>query len=65
MAGFAFGISGMLASLAGLADIFVPGTTELIMGISILSSLMVMLILGFRWVFREMQEVGASQAAHG
>lgn len=61
--GFAVGISGFLISLAGLTDIFVRGTTELMMGIYILAGLVFMLILGLRLVCCEIQEINESQTA--
>lgn len=55
--GFAVGISGFSACLAGLADIFVRGTTEIVVGIAILANLVFMLILGLRFVLRDVQHV--------
>ena len=48
--GLGTGISGFTASLLGLADVFGPGTTEIIVGISYLTCLAFMSILSIRLV---------------
>ena len=50
--GIAFGVSGFLASSAGLADVFVRGATELMTGIAFLTNLVFMSVLGLRLAFR-------------
>jgi hypothetical protein len=61
----AVGISGFVVSLAGLTDIFVRDTTELMVGITTLASLVLMLILGLRLAFREIYEAREGQKAYG
>jgi hypothetical protein len=63
--GFSVGISGFVVSLAGLTDLFVRATTELMVGITTLASLVFMLILGLCLAFREIQEARESQTAYG
>lgn len=54
--GSVVGMLGFLISLAGLTDILVGHTAELLMGISIFTSLFFMLTLGLRLVFHEIRE---------
>ncbi len=54
--GLAVGISGFLACLADLADLLSRNTSEIVVGICILASLIYVLILGLRLVSRSMAD---------